>query len=130
MSDQKGNHNDTSIIPGLLQNYFPVRDTALTRIGDVLGITGTLVPLDANYSIGTQDMPFNNLNLSGTINLSGNTGAFITGPTGAIGFNNDGTVFSTIGLTTPLINISGLSGTQQTNIKMYQMNNILYYFKS
>jgi hypothetical protein len=64
MSNNKGNHNDTSIIPGFLQDYFPVRATALTKINDVLGITGTLVPLDSTYSLGTEDMPFNNLNIS------------------------------------------------------------------
>ena len=106
-NSNNGNYNDTSTIPFFLRNYFPVRHVAPVLVGDMLGLTGTIVPNDSTYSIGSSDMPFNEMYLSGTINLSGNNavGDFIKGPTGSLGFNADGSLYSSNGVTTNLINL-------------------------
>ena len=129
MANNNGNYNDTSTIPFFLQNYFPVRHTAPVLIGDMLGLTGTVVPNDSTFSLGAGDYPFNELFLSGAINLTGNNavGDFIRGPTGALGFNSDGSLYSSNGVTTNVLNLVGPSGNTYTNITLYQEGNILFY---
>jgi hypothetical protein len=124
-----GNYNDTTTIPFLLRNYFPVRHTAPVLVGDMLGLTGTIIPNSSTYSLGASDYPFNEMYLSGSINLTGNStvGDFITGPTGSIGFNLDGSLYSSNGVTTNLINLVGPSGNTYSNITLYQESNILFY---
>jgi hypothetical protein len=125
------NNKDARAIPYFLRNYFPVRHTAPILIGDLLGLTGTIIPNSSELSIGTEQNPFNNIYMSGTLNLS-NTGAFVIGPTGTIGFDSNGTLYSEGDMYAPNLNSSslqviGYSGTELSTILLYQENNILYY---
>jgi hypothetical protein len=75
--------NDKYLIPIVKE----LERTSLTRIDDNLIIDGNLIPYISNeFTIGNEESQFKYIYAS--------EGDFIIGPTGTIGFNTDGSIYS------------------------------------